>query len=280
MVEKNSNNRGISIMFDFINNLFRVAMNEMRHLRLNLMYVIFWTVVGVVLLLVCKPTMATFAWFTLVPWLASAYFLFSIQRFIRLHIAGEGIEFLGAMSDAMRRLRGGNVETREQTGAFDNEFIRNYISVISNVFLVQTALFLLIPLYVNYTLGGKATAIIIVMLCVIVAIDNFASFRKISRFATKAMVISYVVGLTFVLFPHAGFYLGGLTNKVDVISVSAAKKVNDLDKLQKEQQEKIDNDFLDGVIAWQKAHPGSELPKEYKEALNKARQLGKLKSLS
>lgn len=265
----------------FFSAMWNAVSGELVRIRWALMAVLGATILGAVLILVFSPSVGVSVWITLIPWLFTAYRLYSVQRLINVHITGEGSELLMALSNELKKLRGRPVENQEETGVFDNEFIRAYFSVISNIFLVQTALFLVLPLYVNYTVGGITTAIIIAMLMVVIAIDNFTSLKKMSRFTVKIAVIAYAVGLVFVLFPHVGFYFDGLIgSKINVISASTAKKVNDLAVIQKKQQEQIDNEFVDGIIAWQKANPGAKLPKEYEEALNRGRKLELLKSSS
>lgn len=282
-------------IINFFSDLFDNTVDELAKLRECLINILIATIVGVIAILAFEPSMEKCVWITLIPWVVSAYYLFSIQRFIRMHITGEMLELLHVSVTNLAKAAAvitatGTTTTASATpapaaapattGILDNPFIKIYLNVISKIFLAQTALFLILPLYVNYTFGGKTTAIIILMLMVIIAIDNFTSFTKLSRFTVKIAVIAYAVGLIFVLFPHVGFYLTGITGSAKVVSASTAKRVNDLNALQREQQEKIDNDFVDGVIAWQKANPGAKLPKEYKEAFNRARKLGMLKSSS
>lgn len=265
----------------FFSAMWNAVSGELVRIRWALVTVLGATLMGAFLILALKLSIRVSVWVTLIPWLFTAYRLYSVQRLINVHVTGEGSEFLTALSNELKKLRGRPAKDQEATGVFDNEFIRAYFSVISNIFLVQTALFLVLPLYVNYTFGGMTTAIIILMLMVVIAIDNFASFRKMSRSTVKIAVIAYVVGLVFVLFPHVGFYVDGLIgNKVNVVAASTAKRANDLAALQKKQQEQIDNEFVDGIIAWQKENPGVKLPKEYEDALNKARRLGLMKSSS
>ena len=261
--------------------MWNAVSGELVRIRWTLMTVLGATILGSALILLISPSIKVSICITLIPWLFTLYRLCSVRRMLNMHLTGESFEFLTALSNELKKLRGRPVENQEETGVFDNEFIRAYLTVISKIFLAQTALFLILPLYVNYTFGGMTAAIVILMLMVVVAIDNFTSFKKMSRFTVKVAVVAYAVGLVFVLFPHVGFYLDGLIgNKVNVISASTAKRVNDLTAIQKKQQEQIDNEFVDGVIAWQKANPGVKLPKEYEDALNKARGLGLMKSSS
>jgi hypothetical protein len=248
--------------------------DQIESLRFVLMSVIVTSVLSVVAILKIKPSVGVSVCITFLPWIFIGFRLFSISRFVGTHVIGEGIEFFSSLTKIFKGVK----NDFEETGALDNEFIRIYWSVVSGIFLAQTVLFLILPLYVNYTDGGFTTGIIMAMLVAIVLISSATFFMKIFRMAVVMTVVAYSVGLIFVLFPQTNFYLTGLIGKTNVVAMSTAKKVNELDALQSVQQEKINNDFINGIIVWQKANPGVELPTEYKEALQRARQLGKLKS--
>ena len=159
------------------------------------------------------------------------------------------------------------------TSAFDNEFIQAYFSIISGILFVQTALFLMLPLYVNYTAGGFITGIIIAMMAVIIAISNISFFTGMFRAAVAITVIAYIVGLTFILFPQVGFYTGGITENIHVVPASTAQLINEYNDVKAKQIENIDNDCLKKGIAWQKTHPGEKPPQWFTEALAKKRAL-------
>ncbi|EKE25486.1 MAG: hypothetical protein ACD_5C00141G0002 [uncultured bacterium] len=248
-------------------NARRVIGEEIERMRFALISVAGATLLGVAFILIMKPSIGTSVCWTLPLWLFSAYRIFSIRRLIGLEITGKLVEFMG------RLLRGRLRLAISGLGYLGNELIVTYWRTISTTFLLQTALFLALPLYVNYTYGGVVVIIMIVMVSVIVAIRNYGMFERYLRYGINMLVVGYVIGIIFAMFPHAGFYIGGLTKRVSVVNASTAKKVNELNEIRSEQQEVIDNQFVDGIIAWQKKHPGQELPPEYQARLDRARQL-------
>lgn len=261
-------------MFEFIDQLFGRSLYELEKMRRALVVVVILTIVGVAAILFLKPTVGVCVWITLLPWIISMCKLFSIKRFIRMHVTGEVLELAHV---SVKKPTEAAAAPPQETGILDNPFIRIYLSVISNVLLAQTALFLMLPLYINYTVGGMTTAIIIVMLLVIVAIDNFTSFKSMSRFAVKASVVAYTVALIFMLFPQAGFYANSckksLPGEVSVIKPSTAKLFNELREVEEKQQLDEVNAYVQGIVEWRKAHPGEELPQEHKDALERAKLL-------
>jgi|GEM_PF-2088856 len=262
-------------MFNLIQALYSRGFREIEKMRRCLVSVIVLTIIGVALLLFIRPAIGPSFYFTLIPWVLSAYYLFSIKRITTMHLTGESFEFLSALSAGLKKSReGGTTETKEATGLFDNEFIRNYLSVIFGIFLVQTSLFLIIPLYVNYSMGGMTTVIIILMLLTIIAIDNFTSFQKMSRFTVKMAVIAYTIGLVIVLVPQVGFYasyIGG--DRINIVPQSTAKIANEINQLRAKQREEQNNARLREGLDWQRNNPGQELPSAYKE---KVQEVGRV----
>ncbi|HBI50552.1 MAG: hypothetical protein US57_C0008G0031 [Candidatus Moranbacteria bacterium GW2011_GWC2_37_73] len=288
--------------------LWNAVEGELQQLRWVLITVLGATLLGAVPIVALSLSVEVSIWWTLAPWLYSAYRLFAVRRFINMHITGEILESLQAMmgiiNNAMTSVAAATTvvvttpsvvatvtppttttttttttpavaAASESTGIFDNPFIRKYLTVISNIFLVQTALFLILPLYVNYTMGGKTTAIIIVMLLTIIAIDNLVSFKKLSRFTVKVAVVAYTVGLVFVLFPQAGFYINELVgDKIKIIPPSTAKLVNDIDEFQKNKKIEANDKFLKDVAEYQKRHPKEDMPQAIKDEILRIKREG------
>ncbi|NTV41241.1 MAG: hypothetical protein HGA61_03120 [Candidatus Moranbacteria bacterium] len=248
--------------------LWAAGTEELQRLRFLLISVSGATLIGAILILAFRPSVGVCLWIVLVPWLFTAYRLFSIERLVQVHLAGESLEILSTLRALLNR---------QNVNPLENELTKFYLLVISGAFFFQTALFLMLPLYVNFTEGGITAVLLIIMLAVVVGIASASFLATIFRGFVFATVALYCVGLLFVLFPQVQFYLTGITGKVEVVAPSTAKLANELSSLQSEQQEEIDNNFVKGVIAWQKAHPGERLPKEYQAAFDRARQLGKLK---
>jgi len=253
---------------NFFGRLRDLSREELADLRKCLIVVWSLTIFGVVAILAIKPAIEISVWITVFPWMYSAYRLYSVRRIINVHLTGEALELARVpVADPS--------EPRQETGVFDNDFIRGYLSIISNIFLVQTALFLVLPLYVNYTFGGMTAAIVILMLMVVIAIDNFTSFKRLSRFTVKVAVVAYTVGLVFVLFPQTGFYMNELVgDRIKIIPASTAKLVNDIDDFQKQKKIEANDKFLKDVAEYQKRHPKEEMPQAIRDEIKKIKKEG------
>lgn len=217
------------------------------------------TIAGIVPILVFRPSMGICFWITLAPWLFTAYRLFSIHRFIGIHITGEILEFAHApIADP---------KSKKPTSIFENPFIRTYLSVISGIFLVQTVAFLLLPLFVNYTVGGVTAIIVIVMLCVVAIIGSWTFFAKAFRFGAVFACVLYSAGLILYLFPQIGYYTGF---GVQLIPASSAEIVRDIESLRNQQVEDANNAKLREALKWQKSNPTKQLPEEYIDVIEAA----------
>lgn len=251
-------------MMTFFNLLWDAANGEIERMRNALTYICIATGVSGLLILIFRPTMGKCFWIIVVSWIFSLYHLFSIRRFIRLHITGETLEFLGA-------LMANPIHPTTGTTMFDNPFIRVYWNVITGICLFQSSLLLALPLYVNYTSGGLTEMIPITMLSVTLLILSPKIFKGVFAGTTGTMMLTYFVILIFVLFPQAGFYTGKITGGVHVVPASTAKLINEYNNVKAKQIEDVDNDCLKKGIAWQNANPGKKPPQWFTEALAKNR---------
>lgn len=249
----------------FFSLLWNAAGDEINRLRWMLISIVAATLVGVLPILAFRPSVGECFWITLVPWVFSMYRLFSIRRFIRLHVTGEVVEVVGALFESHTPATG--------TGIFDNYFIRTYLSIISGILLVQTALFLIMPLYVNHTAGGFTTGIVIAMLAVAIAIISVEFFAAMFRVVVIGTLSVYFVGLIFVLVPQITLYARGAIGPSKIVPVSTAKLINKYDDLQKKQREKAENDYLEYLIRWQQDNPGKKLSEKAQKWFDNKKKL-------
>jgi uncharacterized membrane protein YgaE (UPF0421/DUF939 family) len=156
---------------------------------------------------------------------------------------------------------------------FDNEFIRVYLSIISGMLLAQISIFLMLLLYVKFTAGECAPLILIALLSLMILIISAKFFRRMFKFAVGVTIAVCVIGLVFHLVPQIPFYAGGITTNVKIIPASTARIANEIKSVQANQQEAIDNEYLNKVLDWQKANPGKEPPQWFKDVLAKKRTL-------
>lgn len=189
-------------------------------------------------------------------WIYSATRIFSVRRYIEVHIGGEALEFIKAIPN--------------QPGVLTNQLADSYWRTISNLFLLQTVLFLGLPLYVNYTKAGAAYAVIIVMIGVALALAEWKVFQIAFRYATIAVIICMVVGVLMAMFPQLRFYTGADKYLSKAIPGSTAGKVAEIDRLRRKQREAKWNKLLDEAHQWQKNNPGEELPQNHKDVIEAA----------
>ena len=258
----------------FFGTLWNATAGELNQLRWALISIIGATVIGAFLTIKFGLSIEKSIGCSFVFWVYSGYRLFSIQRLINYHLVGESFEFLVSLGDAIRRARAGAVETREQTGLFNNEFISNYLFVITGICYFQTGFFLALALYVNYTVGGFAPILLICMLAVIAIIANPQFFLKASKTGVAIIGLVYFVGLLIYLVPQISFYANYMgAGKINLVPLSSAKIANETDKLRAQQKEAFNNAQLQAAYEWQKNHPAQELPQEYK---SKVEEVGRI----
>lgn len=239
---------------------------ELARFKERLISVIVATVVGSLLILLFRPSIGTCLWITVLPWFFSFYRLFSIKPLVGLHLVGEVVEVGEALVAN---------PTHPETGTslFDNEISRTYVKIISGIFFFQTSLFLMLPLYVNYTVGGFTAMILVTMMSAMMIIISAKFSQKALVVASVAMMLVYSAGLILYLFPQIGFHTRGLTERIHVVPASTAQIAEEIKDLQAKQLEEIDNKYLNQVLEWQKANPGKEPPQWFKDALAKKRSL-------
>lgn len=240
----------------FFATMFFLANREAERMRRCLVAVLFATIIGAIPILLFRPSVGICLWITLVPLVFSAYKLFSIRRFIFADIAGEVLEALHMRVDDP-------ANPNPSTSIVDNKFIRIYLSVISGIFAAQVGLFLLLPLYVNYTVGGFTALILITMISAIMIIASHGFFAKTYMALVGIACVVYVIGLVLYLFPQISYYLP--LSRIDVISVSSAKIIRETDELRKQQIEALNNGRLRAIMDWQRENPTKDLPEEFKK---------------
>ncbi len=248
---------------------------ELDRFRAVLVSVAVATAVGLLLILMIRPSIGVCIWITLLSWMFSAYRLFSINRLVGVHLTGEGLEAAEALATVLlKKVEGSAPDVpAEKTGIFDNPLIRTYLRIITVIFFIQTALFLMSYLYVNYTTGGITEVILIIMLSTVLIIAKPKTFTKGFAIVAVVMVLVYSVGLVPHLFPQIGFHTRGITEKIHIVPASTAQIAEEIKDLQAKQLEEIDNKYLNQVLEWQKANPGKEPPQWFKDALAKKRSL-------
>ena len=240
----------------FFSTLWSFGKKETEKMKKALRVIFFATLVGVMPILAFRPSIQICVWITLTPLIVSAYKFFSIRRFIAADITGEILEALHMKVDDSE-------EPEKPTSIYDNKFIRLYLLVISGMFIAQVGLFLLLPLYVNYTIGGLTTLIIILMVSAVMALSGFTSFAKAYMAMVGLACSLYALGVMFVIFPQISYYIP--FSKVSLVPVSSAKLIRDTDELRKEQIRKINDAKLSEAFRWQESHPGQQLPQEFLE---------------
>ncbi len=207
---------------------------------------------------------ASICWL-LIPWLFTAYRLFSIRRIIDFQVAGEVFESLRSPLSTLRMMWGVETETQERAEVFHSPLVIMYLNIIIGLFFFQTGLFLALPLYVNYTTGGVVPIIALAMVSVIILIASPSFFMEASKASVVLVAFAYFVGFTFYLIPQLGFYMNYVgADKIKLVPASTARIVNEIKAVEAKQQEEINNARLRQGLALRKANPGKDLPPEYK----------------
>ncbi len=205
--------------------------------------VVFATIIVAVLILIFKPSMAICAWILFPAWLLSAMMFFSPKQVFKVHVFGETLEGLTSLGQGLAKKinkdepDGGEPATKKKpTGPFSNATTDGFLSLVKNVFLFQTVLFLALPLYVNYTEGGLTLGIFVLMVVVVVALAMWRVFEFLSKIGIVLLVLLYSVGISSVLFPQIGFYSGKLFGDTHPVDRRVAKTENEIKAVSEENK--------------------------------------------
>lgn len=260
--------------------------------RWALINVISATFLGVIVILLCRPSVEASFVFILFPWIFSAWRLFSLRRLLSVHLTGEAADFFAFEFFSKKTVAkppttgattatattgagtGAQAPTITETGPLKNSTSDAYLKMVLNVFLGQTVLFICLVLYVNFTQGGIGAAVGLLMVLVIVAIWDKELFLKVFSATVKIMATVCVVWFLFALFPSAfqvaEFYFTRVTGGgVHVVESSTAKLVNENAEIKRKQKEARNNKVIDSINRWQVANPGVPLPQDYQNFLDR-----------
>lgn len=162
--------------------------DEIDELRFAILAVIISTVVGVLSIVVFRPTIENAYWLPVICWFFSAYRIFSIKRYVTIHLTGEGLEALRITSN--------------QPGVLNNELAKTYWKVITNLFLAQTMIFLSLPVYINYTEGKASLLLPTIMILVAISIANWKSATTVFRVIGTIVIVVFLAEFMFGFAPN------------------------------------------------------------------------------
>lgn len=162
--------------------------DEIDELRFAILAVIISTVVGVLSIVVFRPTIENAYWLPVICWFFSAYRIFSIKRYVTIHLTGEGLEALRITSN--------------QPGVLNNELAKTYWKVITNLFLAQTMIFLSLPVYINYTEGKASLLLPTMMILVAISIANWKSATTVFRVIGTIVIVVFLAEFMFGFAPN------------------------------------------------------------------------------
>ncbi|TSD01733.1 MAG: Uncharacterized protein Athens071425_339 [Parcubacteria group bacterium Athens0714_25] len=189
-------------ILDLLKSLWSSNKETLRMLRDTLIVVIIATVIGSLSILIFRPTIEHAYWFPGICWVFAAYRLFSIGRYIRIHITGEGLEAIHLTSN--------------QPGVLNNELAKLYWKIITNVFLAQTMIFLSLPVYINYTEGKASLLLPAMMILVAISIANWKSATAVFRFIGTIVIIVFLAEFMFGFMPNIKSALVKRAGKTEV----------------------------------------------------------------
>ncbi|MCK9378894.1 MAG: hypothetical protein M0P97_01990 [Candidatus Moranbacteria bacterium] len=183
--------------------------DEIDELRFAILAVVASTVIGALSIVIFRPTIENAYWFPVICWFFSAYRIFSIKRYVTIHLTGEGLEALRITSN--------------QPGVLDNELAKLYWKIITNVFLAQTMIFLSLPVYINYTEGKASLLLPAMMIIVAISIANWKSATTVFRFIGTIIIIVFLAEFIFGFTPNIK---SSLAKRATETELSVAKFIN------------------------------------------------------
>ena len=213
--------------------VINVGKGQFKALSFGAKNIVVATIIASGCILIFTPSIAICAWILLPGWLLSAIMLFSPKQIFKIHVFGETLEGLTSLGQGLAKKinkdepDGGEPATKKKpTGPFSNATTDGFLSLVKNVFLFQTVLFLALPLYVNYTEGGLTLGIFILMVVVVVALAMWRVFEFLSKVGIVLLVLLYSVGISSVLFPQIGYYSSKLFGDIHPVDRRVAKVEN------------------------------------------------------
>lgn len=238
--------------------LWRNSADELDKMRRCLIVVLAATGVGILTLLLFRPEMGNSFWFSFLLWAYSGYRLFSISRYVKIHVLGETLEGIKAVP--------------VKPGILENDLARLYLKLITSIYFVQTILFLGVPLYLNYTEGGVGLLIPILMVTVAAGILMGSFFPKVFVAGAVVILLIFSISIFSELFPQIAVYTGYYEKVAKIIPGSNAKLINRINELRKRQIAEINDALLQDALEWQKNHPGEDLSEGYREIIDASRR--------
>ncbi len=240
--------------------LFEAGTTQLDKLKATLFSILIATFIGMGAVLYFRPSITNAFLVIAIPYAYTIYRLLSTERLLFVHAAGESLELIGALGEKK--------EGAVETGIFENEVTTKYVAIVKGVFLGQSILFLMTPLYVNYTAGDIPTAIMIGMLTLVVAVGSSVFFIGMFTFASRVTIFCYFVAIVCMLFPQSTYYFNQLTgNKFSPSSIEAYRLANEIKAVRDSQLEERKISQLRSALDYQKSNPGQQLPLEYQKKI-------------
>ena len=219
--------------------LIKVGKGQFKALSFGAKNIVVATIIISGCILIFRPSMAICAWVLLPGWLLSAIMLFSPKQIFKIHVFGEALEGITGIGGGLLKsiasitkkageASGGKSDKKKSTGIFSNEATSGFLSLVMNVFLVQTVLFLSLPLYVNYTEGGLTVGIFILMVGFVLAKTIWKIFKPVLQLGVVSMALLYVVGISLVMFPQIGYYSTKFLGDTHPVDRRVAKVENEI----------------------------------------------------
>lgn len=243
----------MNTIIHFLGTIWNMATDEGRRLRGCLISVAIATLGGTLLLVVFSPSVGCSFVITFPIWLWTCYRVASVNRYIRVHILGEGLDVFQL--------------TPAHGHVLDNDLARLYRRVMASILLLQTILFLGLPLYFNYTQGGRMLIVPMIMVAVAITLISWRfSVGAFSAFAGIVLVV-FSVGMFLAMFPQVGYYVGLEKGLARLVPGSSAQKVNEIEKMRRKQIERLNNVALEEAKKWRGNNPGKPLPPEFQRVI-------------
>jgi hypothetical protein len=215
------------------------------------------TVIGILPAFLGAPIVFS-ACFAFPFWFFSGWRIFSVRRYLNFATAGE-------ITDAFS-----SIGPEENETIWDSKVAATYRKVAINTWLIQTVIFLVAPLYFNFTDGGRLWLPILIMVFGAITMASVKAGLWIFRAAVVVVAVAFLFLAIYSLFPQVAVWSGLNKQSERSLSAETAKKIKELSRIRKEQKDDINNALLDTAKNWQLAHPGQELPPEFQEVIEAA----------
>jgi hypothetical protein len=196
-------------------------------------------------------------------WIFSAYRLLGFWRYIHIAIVGEVVETFQAIGAG------------ENKTVWDSQLAAKYRNAAVNIWLAQTIIFLIAPLYFNLTSGGRLWLPILIMVIFAIAMISLKTGLAIFRATACITIAIFLLFAVHDMFPQVSMipYVSEASAKLKAGKMAGenARRLENLAAKREKQRQENFSSIIAEAETWQEVNKGKDLPADLKERFEAAK---------